>query len=293
MKSVLWDTIYVIFSTATEECDEYVYGGIEMLGAIIGDIVGDIYEFNNIRTKEFQFFSNHNRFTDDTVMTICVAKALTTWNRTGSIDDFKRILISTMHDIGNKYPNCGYGSRFASWIFLREKEPYNSWGNGSAMRVSPCGFFANSLVEAQELAKASAEITHNHPEGIKGAVATVSAIFLAREKKSKGEIKKYICDNYYDVDFTLDEIRPMYSFDESCQDTVPQALECFFESADFEDAIRNCVSIGGDSDTLGAICGGIAEAYYGIPEEIEKQALEYLDELILEELLNFEIQIRN
>ena len=262
-----------------------------MIGAIIGDIVGDVYEFNNIKTKDFELFGERNNFTDDTVMTICVAKALTLWDRTGSLDDFKNILISTMHDIGNKYPHCGYGSHFAAWIYFKGTEPYNSWGNGSAMRVSPCGFFANSLEEAQELAMASAEITHNHPEGIKGAVATASAIFLAREKKSKDEIKKYICNNYYDIDFTLDEIRPTYSFNESCQNTVPQALECFFESTDFEDAIRNCISIGGDSDTLGAICGGIAEAYYGIPEKIEKKALEYLDELLFDELINFETHI--
>ena len=264
-----------------------------MLGAIIGDIVGDVYEFDNIKTKNFDFLGNYNSFTDDTVMTISVAKALILWNRKGSLDEFKSILISTMHEIGNKYPDCGFGGCFATWIYFKNTEPYNSWGNGSAMRVSPCGFFANSLVEAQELAKASAEITHNHPEGIKGAVATASAIFLAREKKSKAEIKKYICENYYNIDFTLDEIRPTYSFNESCQNTVPQALECFFESTDFEDAIRNCVSIGGDSDTLGAICGGIAEAYYGIPEEIEKKALEYLDEFLFNELISFEANINN
>lgn len=155
------------------------------------------------------------------------------------------------------------------------------------MRVSPCGFFANSLEEAQELAKASAEITHNHPEGIKGAVATASALYLARAKKSKEEIKEYIQKNYYILDFTLDEIRPFYRFNESCQDTVPQALECFFESTDFEDAMRNCMSIGGDSDTLGAICGGIAEAYYGIPDDIKTKALSYLDDYLLNEVTKF------
>lgn len=162
------------------------------------------------------------------------------------------------------------------------------WENGSAMRVSPCGFFANSLEEAQALAKASAEVTHNHPEGIKGAVATASSIFLARQGKTKEEIKTYIQENYYPMDFTLAEIRPTYEFDVSCQGSVPQALECFFESADFEDAIRNCISIGGDSDTIAAICGGVAEAYYGIPEDIPNTALSYLDDNLLDIVTAFE-----
>ena len=162
------------------------------------------------------------------------------------------------------------------------------WENGSAMRVSPCGFFANSLEEAQALAKASAEVTHNHPEGIKGAVATASAIYLARQGRTKEEIKTYIQENYYPMDFTLAEIRPTYEFDVSCQGSVPQALECFFESADFEDAIRNCISIGGDSDTIAAICGGVAEAYYGIPEDIQNTALSYLDDNLLDIVTAFE-----
>lgn len=162
------------------------------------------------------------------------------------------------------------------------------WENGSAMRVSPCGFFANSLEEAQALAKASAEVTHNHPEGIKGAVATASSIFLARQGKTKEEIKTYIQENYYPMDFTLAEIRPTYEFDVSCQGSVPQALECFFESTDFEDAIRNCISIGGDSDTIAAICGGVAEAYYGIPEDIQNTALSYLDDNLLDIVTAFE-----
>lgn len=259
-----------------------------MIGAIIGDIVGDIYEFNNIKTKDFDFFGKNNSFTDDTVMTVCVAKALLDWNRNGTLEDFKELLIDTMHGIGHQYPNCGYGGHFAMWILFNKREPYNSWGNGSAMRVSPCGFFANSLEEAQQLAKASAEITHNHPEGIKGAVATASAIYLARTGKSKEEIKDYICENYYNINFTLDEIRPTYRFNESCQDTVPQALESFFESVDYEDSIRNCISIGGDSDTMAAICGGIAEAYYGIPDNIKEIGLSYLDKRLLNIIKDFE-----
>lgn len=165
------------------------------------------------------------------------------------------------------------------------------WENGSAMRVSPCGFFANSLEEAQALAKASAEVTHNHPEGIKGAVATASSIFLARQGKTKEEIKTYIQENYYPMDFTLAEIRPTYEFDVSCQGSVPQALKCFFESTDFEDAIRNCISIGGDSDTIAAICGGIAEAYYGLTEDLANTALSYLDDNLLDIVTAFEQRV--
>ena len=196
-----------------------------------------------------------------------------------------------MHEIGNQYPDCGYGGTFADWIYERKREPYNSWGNGSAMRVSPCGFFANSLEEAQALAKASAEVTHNHPEGIKGAAATASAIYLARQGRTKEEIKTYIQDNYYPMDFTLAEIRPTYEFDVSCQGSVPQALECFFESTDFEDAIRNCISIGGDSDTIAAICGGVAEAYYGLTEDLANTALSYLDDNLLDIVTAFEQRV--
>ena len=259
-----------------------------MIGAIIGDIIGSVYEFHNIKTKDFELFGKHSMFTDDSVMSICVAKALLQWNRQGSIENFKELLIDIMHDIGNKYHWCGYGGRFALWIGGKKREPYNSWGNGSAMRVSPCAFFANSLEEAQALAEASAEITHNHPEGIKGAVATASAIYLARDGKTKEEIKEYICKNYYNIDFTLDEIRPTYRFNESCQDTVPQALESFFESTDYEDAIRNCISVGGDSDTMAAICGGIAEAYYGIPDDIKATGLSYLDDRLLNIVMEFQ-----
>lgn len=260
-----------------------------MLGAIIGDVVGSVYEFDNVKTKDFELFGVDNEFTDDTVMTVCVASALRKWNRQGSVEDFKETLIDTMHYIGNKYQDCGYGGHFLTWIVKQSRKPYNSWGNGSAMRVSPIGFFAKTLEEAKFLARASAEVSHNHPEGIKGAEATACAIFLARDGKSKEEIRKYIEDNYYKIDFTLDEIRPSYEFDVSCQGSVPQALECFFESNSFEDAIRNCVSIGGDCDTTGAICGGIAEAFYGIPEEIELTAVTYLDTLLLDEILEFKI----
>ena len=229
-----------------------------MLGAIIGDIVGSVYEWNNIKTKDFPFFNEKCFFTDDTVMTIAVADALL---KGGTTDDF----IDSMKEIGRLYPNSGYGGGFANWLFSDSREPYNSWGNGSAMRVSPCGWFADSLEEAETLAERSAAVTHNHPEGIKGAQATAAAIYLARTDTKKDKIKAYIESKYgYNLSRTLDEIRPGYRFNETCQETVPEAIIAFLESRDFIDAIRNAISLGGDSDTLAAITGSIAEAAYGI-----------------------------
>ena len=242
-----------------------------MLGAIIGDIIGSVYEWNNIKTKDFPLFSDKCFFTDDTVMTIAVADALLNG---GTTDDF----IDSMKKFGKLFPNSGYGARFGSWIHSDEREPYNSWGNGSAMRVSPCGWFADSLKEAESLAEKSAVVTHNHPEGVKGAQATAAAIYLARTGAKKDKIKEHIESKYgYDLSRTLDEIRPTYKFNESCQGTVPEAIIAFLESTGFEDAIRNAISLGGDSDTLAAITGSIAEAAYGIPEEIADKALCYLD----------------
>lgn len=252
-----------------------------MLGAIIGDIVGSIYEFDNIKTKDFDFFNEDCMFTDDTVLTLATANALRKWNRQDGIVRFKEMLIDEFHKFGAVYPDCGFGGYFYQWVRRKKRTPYGSYGNGSAMRVSQVGWFANSMEEVVELAKASAEITHNHPEGIKGAVATTVAIYLARIGKTKEEIKEYITDNYYVIDFTLDDIRPTYDFNESCQGTVPQALEAFFESNSFEDAIRNAISVGGDSDTLAAITGGIAEAYYGIEDDMKEMALSYLDNDLL------------
>ena len=230
-----------------------------MLGAIIGDIVGSVYEWNNIKTKDFPLFSEKCFFTDDTVMTIAVADALLNG---GTANAF----IDSMKKFGRLYPNAGYGSRFENWLHSDEREPYNSWGNGSAMRVSPCGWFAESLEEAEALAKKSAAVTHNHPEGIKGAQATAAAIYLARNETKKDKIKEYIESKYnYDLSRTLDAIRPSYRFNETCQETVPEAIIAFLESSSFEDAIRNAISLGGDSDTLAAITGSIAEAAYGIP----------------------------
>jgi ADP-ribosylglycohydrolase len=253
---------------------EFFMGGTDMLGAIIGDIVGSIYERNNINTKDFPLYSEKCFFTDDTVLTIAVADALL---RGGSAEDF----IDSMKKFGEMHPNAGYSKTFSRWLFSDDRAPYSSWGNGSAMRVSPCAWIAKSLSEAEELAERSAAVTHNHPEGIRGAKATASAIYLARIVKSRDEIKSYIESEYgYNLSRTLDEIRPAYSFKENCQETVPEAITAFLESKDFEDAVRNAISLGGDSDTLAAIAGSIAEAYYGVPDEIAAKAFSYLDDTL-------------
>ena len=240
-----------------------------MLGAIVGDIVGSIYEFNNHRSKDFPLFGEDCKFTDDTVLTIAVADCLmNNGNYTEYIKNYAR-----------KYTGRGYGGRFRQWISSESMEPYNSWGNGSAMRVSAVGFAYNDLEAVMNEAKRSAEVTHNHPEGIKGAQATAVAIFMARKGHSKEQIKAAIAQSFdYDLNRTVDEIRPTYVFNESCQETVPEAIIAFLESKDFEDAIRNAISLGGDSDTLACITGGIAEAFYGgVPTDIAKKALSYLD----------------
>ena len=246
-----------------------------MIGAIIGDIVGSVYEWNNIKTKDFPLFSPKCFFTDDTVMTVAIAVGLMNG---GSADSF----IQAMKKYGCLYPDAGYGGRFGSWLFSEDTYPYNSWGNGSAMRVSPVAWAFDTLSEVEQYAEVSAAVTHNHHEGIKGAQATAAAIFLARKGKPKDDIKAYIVSKYgYDLSRTLDEIRPGYRFNESCQETVPQAITAFLESVDFEDAIRNAISLGGDSDTLAAITGSIAEAAYKVPEEIKEKALSILDECLL------------
>lgn len=251
-----------------------------MIGAIIGDIVGSRFEWNNIKSKNFELFTEKCFFTDDSVMTIAVADAL--MRADGNIDILPKCAVESMQRIGRPYPDCGYGGSFYYWIYSDNPHPYGSYGNGAAMRVSGCGFAAKTLEEAKALSKAVTEVTHNHPEGIKGAEATAVSIFLARSGKSIDEIRRHINSEYYPINFTLDEIRDTYTFNETCQDTVPQALEAFLESVDFEDAIRNAISVGGDSDTLAAITGGVAEAYYGVPKDIKNKALTYLDEGLLQ-----------
>ena len=251
-----------------------------MTGAIIGDIVGSRFEFDNLKSKEFELFHTKCDFTDDSVMTLAIAKCLTGYDAITDYEEFKKTLVKVMHEVGRRYPSCGYGGRFWVWMMRNHTEPYNSYGNGSAMRVSPVAWFASSLEECEKLAKATAEITHDHPEGIKGAVAVAGAIYLARTGHTMDDIKKYT-NRFYEINFTLDEIRDDYDFYEICQKSVPQALEAFFESTSFEDSIRNAISIGGDSDTIAAMTGSIAEAFYGIEEDVKDTAFSYLDEYLL------------
>lgn len=258
-----------------------------MLGAIIGDVVGSRFEWNNLKSKDFDFLTDECTVTDDSVMTLAIAKSI--MESANDSEKIGELAIRNMQEIGQKYPNAGYGGFFISWLFDEDPEPYNSWGNGAAMRVSPCGYAAKDLEEAIWLSRKVTEVTHNHPEGMKGAEATSVAIFLARQGKSILEIRDYINERYYPMNFSLDDIRDDYRFDESCQGSVPQAFMAFFESTGFEDAIRNAISIGGDSDTIAAITGGIAEAHYGIPSDIRNQALTYLDELQLKILMEFEM----
>jgi|JFJP01.1.fsa_nt_gi ADP-ribosylglycohydrolase len=247
-----------------------------MLGAIVGDIVGSIYEFNNHRSKDFPLFGEGCDFTDDTILTVAIADCLM---QNGNYGEY-------IKNYARKYPKVkgGYGGRFAQWIHTESLEPYNSWGNGSAMRVSSIGFAFDTLESVIAEAKRSAEVTHNHPEGIKGAQATAVAIYMARKGQSKEQIKAAIAESFdYDLNRTLDEIRPIYKFNESCQETVPEAIIAFLESTDFEDAIRNGISLGGDSDTLTCITGGIAEAFYGgVPQDIAEKALSYLPSMMRE-----------
>ncbi len=258
-----------------------------MIGAILGDIVGSRFEFDNYKAKDFTFFHRDCDFTDDSIMTLAIAKALLDCKEVEDHEAFKKHLIRVMHKIGKHYPHCGYGGRFYLWMMTDSTEPYNSYGNGSAMRVSPVAWIAQSLEESETLAAATAQVTHNHPEGIKGAVAVAGAVYLARTGHSKETIRDYV-SRFYTLDFTLDEIREAYRFSEICQKSVPQALEAFLESTGFEDAIRNAVSIGGDSDTIAAMTGSVAEAFYGIDEELKKAALSYLDPTLLEIATQFE-----
>jgi len=257
-----------------------------MIGAIIGDIVGSRFEWHNIKSKEFSLFSPRCRATDDSIMTLAVAQALVTAKKEGK--DLRAAAVESMQALGRAYPDRGYGGSFRRWLASCDPAPYNSYGNGAAMRVSACGFAAQSLEEAKELSRAVTEVTHNHAEGLKGAEATAVAVYLARMGKSKEEIRSYIAEHYYDLDFTLHEIRPAYRFDVSCQGSVPQAIVAFLESESFEDAIRGAISIGGDSDTIAAIAGGIAEAYYGVPDGLRKQTIPYLDADLRRILREFE-----
>lgn len=252
-----------------------------MLGAIFGDVVGSLYEFHSDKTKDFQLLTPYNQLTDDSLMTIAVGCACVS-SSIHDKDSFQGTLCALMREIGNMYPDAGYGQGFYNWLTNEDMGPYNSFGNGSAMRVSPVAWAAASLEEAEKLAEWSAEVTHNHPEGIKGARAIAASVFLARDGRSKAEIREYIDKNYYPMDFTLDEIRPSYSFDVTCQGSVPQGIMCFLESESLEDAVRNAVSLGGDGDTIGAMAGAIAEAYYVFPEDLKETVISYMDDDIID-----------
>jgi ADP-ribosylglycohydrolase len=239
-----------------------------MIGAIAGDMIGSIYEQRPIKIKDFELFGPHCRFTDDTVLTVAVAHAILTGR------SYRQALM----EIGRRYPHAGYGGSFIHWLGSQDPQPYGSWGNGSAMRVSPVGFAFDSEDEVILEARKSAQVSHDHPEGIKGAQAMALTVFWARTGRSRKEIRSLVAGRFgYDLDRTIDEIRPGYGFDVSCQGTVPEAIIAFLESSSYEDAVRNAVSLGGDSDTLACICGGIAEAYYkGIPQHIEAKVRQLL-----------------
>lgn len=262
-----------------------------MLGAIFGDIVGSVYEFDNTHDPTFPLLTRWSRPTDDSIMTLAVAKALM---ETAGQDDgaIRTALVRSMQALGRQYPNSGYGGMFRQWLRSADPQPYHSFGNGSAMRVSAVGWLYPTLDATLHAARLTAEVTHDHPEGIKGAQATAAAIFLARTGHSKPEIKQYVEQTFgYDLNRTCDEIRPTYHHVETCQETVPEAIIAFLESVSFEDALRNAVSLGGDSDTLACITGGIAEAFYGMPQELRDETLKRLPENIREayELLCFMI----
>lgn len=254
-----------------------------IIGAISGDVIGSTHEFNPIKTKNFNLFEKESQFTDDTVMTLAIANWLC------EDKSSREVLVKNLKYFGNLYPNAGYGGRFMGWLMQDSPEPYGSWANGSAMRVSPCAWVADSLEEAQNLAKLSAIVTHDHPEGIKGALATSDAIYLARIGASKDEIKNHVEVRYeYDLDRTIDEIRPTYKFDVSCKGSVPESIICFLEADNFEDCIRNAVSLGGDADTQAAIAGSIASAYWDVSKSISFKTIHRLDYTLLNIFIKFE-----
>jgi len=250
-----------------------------MIGALTGDIVGSIYEWNNIKTTAFPLFQDTCRFTDDSVLTVALAESILTGEGYGSL----------MKRYCRRYPDAGYGKNFLRWAQSEDTCPYNSWGNGAAMRISPAAWAFDSLAEVLQKAEEYSILTHDHPEGVRGAQATAAASYLARTGASKQEIRSFVTETFrYDLSRSCDEIRPGYTFDVSCQGTVPQALTAFLESSDFESAIRLAISLGGDSDTLAGITGGIAQSFYGVPEHIAARTLHFLDEPLRRVTLEFE-----
>ena len=266
-----------------------------MYGAILGDIIGSPFEFDQgNKSKEFPLFSKNSTFTDDSVMTIAVGYAFLDAQPNADIEWIRRRLISSMKQYGRMFPYAGYGGMFRRWLKCDDPQPYGSFGNGSAMRVSSVAWLYNDIETVRSMARLSAEVSHNHPEGIKGAEATASAIFLARTGSTKEEIKAYIEDNFgYDLSRSCDEIRPNYHHVETCQETAPEAITAFLEGESFEDVIRTAVSLGGDCDTLTCIAGGIAEGFYGVPEDLKQECRNRLPKELLDVLNKFETTIAN
>lgn len=272
-----------------------------MIGAIIGDIAGSRFEFKPIKSKDFELllkgenylskkqtfkeFQENCRFTDDTVMTVAVANALLEAN--GNYENIQQLVVENMKNFGHKYPYAGYGAKFNRWLSLPIAEPYNSYGNGSAMRISAVPYFAKSIDEVKELSKLVTEVTHNHPEGIKGAEAVACCIWLALNKHSKLEIEEFVKENYYNLDYDYKELVKTYRHDESCQNSVPQSIFAFLISKDYEDAIRTAISMGGDADTMACIAGSIAQAYYGLPKQLENKGLEFLTDDLKQVVFKF------
>ena len=261
-----------------------------MFGAILGDIIGSPYEFDmGNKTKDFPLFSRHSKYTDDSVMTLAVAEALMDSPPDDGDEAICKRLVSCMQKYGRAYPKAGYGYGFARWLMWEDPQPYDSWGNGSAMRVSSVAWLYEDLATVRKMARLTASVSHNHLEGMKGAEATAAAIFLARTGKNKEEIKAYIESAFgYDLSRTCDEIRPAYHHVESCQETVPEAITAFLEGENFEDVIRTAVSLGGDCDTLTAIAGSMAEGFYGVPEDLKAECRARLPEPLRAVLARFE-----
>ena len=261
-----------------------------MYGAILGDIIGSPYEFDRSgKTKDFPLFSPESRFTDDTVMTVAVADAFLSYPAGASDEAIRQQLIRSMQCFGRLHPGIGYGAKFFAWLMTEDPQPYGSWGNGSAMRVSSAGWLFDDLDTVLKMASLSAEVSHNHPEAVKGAQATAAAVFLARTGNSKEEIKAYIESAFgYNLSRICDEIRPGYRHDVSCRGTVPEAITAFLEGNSFEDVIRTAVSLGGDCDTLTCIAGSMAEAFYGIPDELKQICRQYLSLDLANVLQTFE-----
>lgn len=276
--------------------------GAFMLGAIIGDVAGSIYEFHPVKNKNLPlfvenkyfnkdgeltlgYFSAGSRFTDDTVMSVAVCKALLDCD--GDYSNLRENVIKNMKAFGERYPYAGYGVKFSQWLRSSSAEPYNSFGNGSAMRVSPVAYFAKSLDEVKTLSRMVTDVTHNHPEGIKGAEAAAVCIWLALRGKNKEEIKKYVEENYYNLDFDYDDLVKNYKFDETCQGSVPQSIYSFLISNSFEDCLKTAISMGGDADTMATVAGGIAEAFYGLPKDLETQIFDYLTDDLAEVVERF------